>query len=162
MKIFIGADHAGFDLKEQLIPHLNSLGHHVVDKGAHAKVLEDDYPDYMSLVAEEVSKDESSRGVVIGGSGQGEAIVANKFARVRAVVFNGQYFRPGRDIPNEILLSRIHNDANVLSLGARFLTLEDAKDAVDLWLTTPFSGDERHIRRLKKIGALETKLLRLS
>jgi ribose 5-phosphate isomerase B len=96
--------------------------------------------------------------IVLGGSGQGEAIVANRFPHVRAVVFNGQYVSPdeNRDIPNEIVLSREHNDANILSLGARFLSEEEAKNAVRLWLATPFSHDERHIRRIAKIEQYPT------
>jgi len=91
-------------------------------------------------------------GIVIGGSGQGEAIMANRFSRVRAVVFNGQY-KPadGRKIPDEIKISREHNDANILSLGARFLDFDEALKAVLLWLNTPFSKEERHARRIAKI-----------
>jgi len=95
---------------------------------------------------------EEAKGIIIGGSGQGEAIAANRFHGVRAVVFNGQYEpKDGREVPHEIEISRLHNDANILSLGARFLNDDEAKEAVRLWLTTPFSGDERHVRRLRKI-----------
>jgi ribose 5-phosphate isomerase B len=157
MKIFIGSDHAGFELKKNLILHIHSLGHSPVDKGAYAFVIDDDYPDYVIPVALEVSKSPNSRGIVIGGSGQGEAMVANKFRHIRAVVFNGQYVSQGKDVPNEMILSREHNDSNVLSLGARFITLEEAKEAVDLWLLTPFTDDDRHSRRIKKIDELERK-----
>jgi len=152
MKIYIGTDHAGFELKEALLPSVSSLGHEVVDMGAKTFVEGDDYPDYVIPVAEAVSKDQNVRGIIIGGSGQGEAICANRFSGVRAVVFNGQY-RPtdGRLVPYEIMITRQHNDANILSLGARFLTMEEAKESVKIWLETPFSGDERHVRRLKKI-----------
>jgi ribose 5-phosphate isomerase B len=106
----------------------------------------------LSAGAKAVSGNPMSRGIVIGGSGQGEAICANRFPRIRAVVFNGQY-KPedGREVPDEIVVSRQHNNANILSLGARFLNFEEAKDAVELWLRTPFSEDERHVRRLNKI-----------
>ncbi len=152
MKIFIGADHAGFEIKNKLVEYLKSMGHDVTDFGAHDKKDGDDYPDFVIPVAKAVSGNPMSRGIVIGGSGQGEAMCANRFSGVRAVVFNGQY-QPsdGREVPNEIVVSRQHNDANILSLGARFLNFEEAKDAVELWLRTPFSEDERHVRRIEKI-----------
>ncbi|OHA17532.1 MAG: ribose-5-phosphate isomerase [Candidatus Taylorbacteria bacterium RIFCSPLOWO2_02_FULL_43_11] len=161
MRIFIGADHAGFELKEQLKKYVSESGHEVTDFGAHEFKEGDDYPDYVIPVAKAVAGDPRSRGIIIGGSGQGEAICANRFSGVRAVVFNGptyakvsvgkQYKPDGTEIPDEIKLSREHNDANVLSLGARFLSIEEAKSAVKTWLETPFSNDERHIRRIKKI-----------
>lgn len=152
MKIFIGGDHAGFELKGKLIEFLKSEGHDVTDFGAHELRSEDDYPDYVIPVARAVAADPISRGIIIGGSGQGEAICVNRFSGIRAVVFNGQYDpTDGREVPDEIKLSREHNDANVLSLGARFLNFEEAREAVSEWLATPFSGDERHIRRLEKI-----------
>ena len=161
MRIFIGADHAGFELKEQLKKYVSESGHEVTDFGAHEFKEGDDYPDYVIPVAKAVAGDPRSRGIIIGGSGQGEAICANRFSGVRAVVFNGptyakvsvgkQYKPDGTEIPDEIKLSREHNDANVLSLGARFPSIEDAKSAVKTWLETPFSNDERHIRRIKKI-----------
>jgi len=157
MKICIGTDHAGFELKEALLPYLKKLGYDVYDKGAFSFKDNDDYPDYIIPVAEEVSADpENVRGIVIGGSGQGEAICANRFPHVRAVVFNGQY-RPtdGRLVPYEIMITRQHNNANVLSLGARFLSVEEAKQSVKLWLETPFSNDLRHMRRLKKIDSIK-------
>ncbi len=158
MKIFIGSDHAGFELKAKLIPWLQSLGHHVEDKGAFVLDERDDYPDFIEPVANLVSglggDANAVRGIIIGGSGQGEAMLANRFPHVRAVVFNGQYepVTDGRQIPDEILLSRDHNDSNVLALGARFLSGEEARDAVEKWINTPFSGDERHKRRLEKIN----------
>jgi len=152
MKVYIGADHAGFKLKEALIPFVESLGHEVVDKGAYEYNAEDDYPDFVIPVAREVAAQKETRGIIIGGSGQGEAIAANRLKGVRAVVFNGQYAsNDGRDIPHEIKISREHNDSNILSLGARFLNESEAEDAVKKWLETAFSGDERHVRRLKKI-----------
>lgn len=153
-KIYLAADHAGFLLKEVLRPFVAELGYEVEDCGAPTHVDDDDYTDYVSIAACKVSEDSVNRmAIVLGGSGQGEAIVANRFPHVRAVVFNGQYMSPdeNRDIPNEIVLSREHNDANILSLGARFLSEEEAKNAVRLWLATPFSNDERHIRRIAKI-----------
>lgn len=152
MKIYLGSDHAGFELKNKMIPFLGTLGHEVIDLGAHKLDAEDDYPDFISLVAKEVSKDSEdkelsadlSRGIIFGGSGQGEAIVANRFPYVRAVV----YYGGNEEI---IKLSREHNDANILSLGARFLKEEEALEAIKMWLDTPFSEEERHIRRIIKI-----------
>lgn len=155
MKIFIAADHAGFELKEKLVPFLKELGHTVADKGAYTKNPDDDYPDFVVPVAREVAADPGhSRGIILGGSGQGEAIAANRFPGVRAVVFNGQYQPPdGREVPREIEVSRQHNDANILALGTRFLNEEEVKAAVALWLKTAFSGDQRHQRRIQKIEA---------
>lgn len=155
MQIYIGSDHAGYDLKERLKPFIESLGYVVIDKGAFEYDPQDDYPDFIIPVAKEIARNpESDRGIIIGGSGQGEAIAANRIRGVRAVVFNGQYKPPGRKVPNEIVLAREHNNSNVLSLGARFLDDEEAFDAVKLWLETDFSGDERHMRRIKKIDNL--------
>lgn len=150
--IYLGADHAGFELKNSIKLHLEKNHYEVIDLGAHEYDEDDDYPDYCAPVAQAVSEDAEARGIIIGGSGQGEAIVANRFANVRAVVFNGQY-QPmdGREVPEEIVISRQHNDSNILSLGARFLSEEEALEAVDLWLETAFSEDERHIRRIEKI-----------
>lgn len=156
MKIFFGSDHAGFELKGKLIPFVQSLGYEVVDKGPSTLDLDDDYPDFVVPVAREVARDpESARGIIIGGSGQGEAITANRFAGVMAVVFNGQY-KPidGREIPNEIVISREHNNSNILSLGARFLNEAEAKVALELWLKTQFTGEARHVRRLAKIDKI--------
>ena len=150
MKIFIGSDHAGFGLKETLIPFLKSIGHEVEDKGAFEYNEKDDYPDFVRLVAEEISKDSRVRGIVIGGSGQGEAMCANRFRNVRAF----EYYAPSRGEINIIKDSRDHNDSNIISLGARFLETEEAIEAVKLWLETPFSNDERHVRRLKKMDKI--------
>ncbi len=151
MQIFIASDHAGFELKEKLKVFLKELGYEMEDKGAFELNPDDDYPDFIALVAEEIALrqaqgDHDAKGIVIGGSGQGEAICANKFKSVRAAVFYG-------GDKKIISLSREHNDANVLSLGARFLNEEEAKEAVKLWLETPFSKDERHIRRIKMLEA---------
>ncbi|PIP87271.1 ribose-5-phosphate isomerase [Candidatus Campbellbacteria bacterium CG22_combo_CG10-13_8_21_14_all_36_13] len=145
MKIFIASDHAGFKLKESLIPLLLELDYEVVDKGAFSYDEMDDYPDFIRPVAEAVSQHPMhTLGIIIGGSGQGEAILANRFKNVRATVYYG-----GSE--EVIKLSREHNDANILSLGSRFLTDDEAKRAVKLWLDTDFSEDERHIRRIQKI-----------
>jgi ribose 5-phosphate isomerase B len=149
--IHLATDHAGFDLKETVKIWLEQRGYEVTDHGAFEYDEEDDYPDFIALAAKEVAIDPESRAIIFGGSGQGEAIVANRFPGVRAVVFNGQY-QPtdGRDVPAEIITARQHNDANVLSLGARFLSEEEALEAIELWLETAFSGEERHLRRIQK------------
>ncbi len=144
MKIYIASDHAGFELKRELISYLIQNNFDIVDCGPDKFDHEDDYPDYVSIVGEHISNDSDSKGVIIGYSGQGEAIVVNRFSNVRCAVYYGG--------PKHILtLSREHNDANVLSLGSHFLTNQEAKDAVIMWLNTEFPGEERHIRRIKKI-----------
>jgi len=148
VKVYIGSDHAGFELKNALIDFLVGLDYEVSDKGAFGYDEGDDYPDFISSVAREVSEDpENAEGIILGASGQGEAITANRFKNVRAAV----YYGGNSDI---IRLSRQHNNTNILSLGARFLSEEKAKEAVKIWLNTPFSRDERHIRRIKKIEDL--------
>jgi|SRR3989344_3693141 len=143
--IYIGSDHAGFQLKEKLISFLKDLGYEVEDKGAFSYDPQDDYPDFVIPVARAVENDpEHSRGIVIGKSGQGEAMCANRIKGIRASVWYGGNREPLR-------LSRAHNDANILSLGAGFLEANEALEAVKLWLETPFSGDEKHIRRIKKL-----------
>jgi ribose 5-phosphate isomerase B len=156
MKIFIGTDHAGFGLKEILVPYLQNQGHVVVDKGAHKYDENDDYPDFIIPVAEEVSKDRDARGIIFGGTGEGEAIVANKFPHVRAAVYYGKSDCVVDDDADIILRSREHNDANMLSLGARYLTEESMLNVVNTWLNTPFPGDERHVRRLAKIDKIHS------
>ncbi len=146
MRIVFASDHAGFPLKEILVPFVqNELGHSVTDVGAFALDPVDDYPDFVSEAARMVAEEpDDVRGIILGGSGQGEAIVANRYPGVRAAVYYGGG-------PEILLLSREHNNANVLSLGARFLNEEEAKDAVRLWLEAPFSYDDRHVRRIEKI-----------
>ena len=153
MKVVFASDHAGFELKETLVHFVGTLGFETEDLGPFQYNAQDDYPDFMSKVAQAFSENPREiRGIIMGGSGQGEAIVANRFPNVRAVVFNGQYEpKDGRIVPDEIAISRTHNDANVLSLGARFLSESDARDAVKKWLETPFPEEERHLRRIKKI-----------
>ncbi len=149
MKIFFASDHAGFALKEKLVPFVEGLGYEVEDMGAEELDTNDDYPDFISKAAAEVSKNpDAARAIILGGSGQGEAIVANRFPHVRAIVFYGM---PETSELNLIALSREHNDANILSLGARFLNEDDAREAIQTWLDTAFSGEERHVRRIKKI-----------
>jgi ribose 5-phosphate isomerase B len=150
MKIYIGTDHAGFELKEELKKFLKNLGCEVEDKGAYEFNREDDYPDFIlpvvKAVAEDIARDLDSRGIVIGGSGQGEAIVANKVKNIRAAVVYDEY---------SARMSREHNDANIVSLGTRTLSADKAKKLVKLWLETPFSNEERHKRRIEKIKTIE-------
>lgn len=156
MKIFIGTDHAGYVLKEQLVTFLNGQGHEVVDKGAFEYNEGDDYPDFIIPVAREVSKDpENVRGIILGATGQGEAIAANKFPHVRAVVYYGESKCVVDDEADVIVRSREHNNANVLSLGARYLTEETMIHAVKLWLDTEYSYGEKHVRRLGKIDQIK-------
>jgi ribose 5-phosphate isomerase B len=155
MKIFVGADHAGFGLKTQLIPYLESLGYEVIDKGALEYNEIDDYPDFIVPVAREVALHPNEvRGVILGGSGQGEAMCANRFKFVRAAVYYGNAHSIV-DEPESILKrTRQHNDANVLSLGARYITADDMKTAVKEWLETPFAPEDRHDRRVSKMDHL--------
>ena len=129
--IYLATDHAGFELKEKVKEFLKKEGHEVEDCGAYAYDAEDDYPDFISKAAEAVSKNPENKAIILGGSGQGEAMVANKFPNIRcAVYYGGQSEMPK--------LTREHNDSNILSLGARFLNAEDATQAVKLFLDTPF------------------------
>jgi|SRR3989344_2457322 len=156
MKIYIGTDHAGYVLKEKLVSSLKLQGHEVIDKGAFEFNEGDDYPDFVIPVAREVSKNpDTVRGIILGGTGEGEAITANRFPHVRAVVFYGEASCVVDNESNIIVRSREHNDANILSLGARYFTEESMMEAVNLWLNTPFNRDERHIRRLAKIDAIK-------
>lgn len=154
--ILIASDHAGFELKQALVPYLRDMDYEVKDFGASIFDAEDDYSDFMAPLAREISESGGAKqGIIIGGSGQGEAIVANRFPHVRAAVFNGQYHPDsGRRVPLEVKIAREHNDANILSLGARFLSVADAEEAVKTFLTIPFSREERHVRRLKKIDEI--------
>ena len=161
MKIYIGGDHTGYEIKDELKKYLSELGHEVEDKGAFKYDKDDDYPDFVSVVAESVANEKNSFGVVLGGSGQGEAMCANRIKRVRAAVFYGEAL-PQSDIdingqksndPYEIVkLARVHNNANVLSLGTRFLSLDQIKFATELFLSTSFPAEERHLRRINKLG----------
>ena len=145
MKIYLGADHAGVGLKAKVKKFLNESAsdYEVEDCGAFSNNPDDDYPDFVSRVAIAVQKDPHGMGIIFGGSGQGEAMVANRYKGVRATVvyaFDAEIVK----------LSREHNNANVLSLGARFLKESDALKAVELWLKTSFPKEERHVRRLNK------------
>ena len=156
MKIYIGTDHAGYVLKEKLVSSLRGEGYEVIDKGAFEYNENDDYPDFVIPVAHEISKDpDGSKGIILGGTGEGEAIAANKFPHVRAAVYYGKAKPVVDDESNIIVRSREHNNANILSLGARYLTEEDMMEVVNLWLNTPYSGEERHVRRLAKIDAIK-------
>ena len=139
MRVYRGSDHAGFELKAQLVEHLRSLGHDPVDCGAHAYDAEDDYPPYVLLAATRTAADPGSAGIVLGGSGNGEAIAANKVRGVRcALAFSDDTAR----------LAREHNDANVLSLGARMYDADSAQRFVEIFLSTAFTGESRHVRRI--------------
>jgi ribose 5-phosphate isomerase B len=155
MKIFIASDHAGFVLKESLKEHITSLGHDVTDCGAHVFDEADDYPDFVLPCAKSVANTPGSFGIILGASGQGEALAVNRIKGVRAVVYYGEASGVQKDVEGKELglieSTRMHNDANVLSLGARFLTEEDAKGAVTRFLETPFSGSERHVRRIQEL-----------
>ncbi|HIF83431.1 MAG TPA: ribose 5-phosphate isomerase B [Candidatus Marinimicrobia bacterium] len=145
MKIHIATDHAGLDLKNIIRDYLISKGHEVTDHGAHEYDALDDYPDYIFPCAKAVASDLESRGIILGGSGQGEAMAANRVKGVRAAVFyNG---------PVEIVkLSREHNNANILSLGARFMTEDEIYGVIEMWLDEPFGGG-RHQRRIDKLDS---------
>ena len=146
MKIYIGADHGGFELKEKLRAFVEGLGYEVQDLGAHGLDEEDDYPDFVLPVGERVSSEEGGMGIVIGRSGNGEAIAANKVGGVRAAVCASvEMARKARE----------HNNANVLSLGADFVDQETAKEIVRAFLETPFSDEPRHVRRIEKITQFE-------
>ena len=146
MNIVLAADHAGFEMKERIREHLAAAGHAVDDVGAHRFSPTDDYPRYMHALADRVLRTPESFGIMFGGSGQGEAIVANRHAGIRAIVY------PSAN-PDIIAFGRGHNDANVLSVGARFVTDDEARAAVDAFLAAPFSYDERHCRRIRDIDA---------
>jgi len=164
MKIYLGTDHAGFELKEKLKTFLQEKGYEVEDCGAYSFDKEDDYPDFIGKTAEKVSQSPNDFGIVIGGSGQGEAMVANKYNNVRCALFYCPAVPPssidasGKQStdPYEMLaLTRAHNNSNMLSLGARFLTEEQAKEAVLRFLSASFSKEPRHQRRIDKIKKIE-------
>lgn len=146
MRVYLGSDHAGYDLKKRLVEHLRSLGHEPVDCGPPTYDGEDDYPPYVLRAAARVAADPGSAGIVLGGSGNGEAIAANKVRGVRcALAFSDDTAR----------LAREHNDANVLSLGARMYDEATAIRYVEIFLSTAFSAAERHVRRLAQLSAYE-------
>ena len=143
MKIYIAADHAGFNLKNYLKKQLLADGYDIEDCGAFNFDPLDDYPDFIIPAAEKVANQPNSRGIIIGGSGQGEAMAANRIQGVRAAVYY--------DGPIDIVkLSRLHNNANILSLGARFLSVERSTEILNIWLAEKFEG-ERHENRINKL-----------
>ncbi len=146
MRVFLGSDHAGFELKARLVDHLTELGHEPVDCGAHSYNPGDDYPPPCIAAALRVVAEPGSLGVVIGGSGNGEQIAANKVRGIRAALaWNEETAR----------LAREHNDANVVSIGARDHREEDALRFVEIFLATPFSCESRHVRRIGMLSEYE-------
>ncbi|MDX6206948.1 MAG: ribose 5-phosphate isomerase [Frankiales bacterium] len=146
MRVFLASDHAGFELKQRLIDHLTGEGHEPIDCGPYSYDAEDDYPPYVLAAAAATVAEEGSFGVVIGGSGNGEAIAANKVPGVRAALAWTQ---------ETARLGRLHNDANVISLGARMVSEDEAIGFVDTFLGTAFTGEERHVRRITMLTAYE-------
>ena len=165
MKIYLATDHTGYTLKEKLKQFLIEKNYVVEDCGAYAYDADDDYPDFIAKAAIAVGKEpKNSRGIIFGGSGQGEAIVANKINGVRCALF----YTPAIPVhavniegiestdPYEIIkLTREHNESNMLSIGVRFVKDEDVFNAVDMWLNTPDPVEERHLRRIEKIKKIE-------
>ena len=148
MRIHIGSDHAGLEFKDELIHHLSEKGHTVTDHGPYQYDALDDYPDFCIPTAEAVAKDSNSLGIVLGGSGNGEQIAANKVKGIRAaLVWSIETAK----------LAREHNNANVISVGQRQHSAEEVKDFIDTFIATPFPGDERHSRRIAKISGYEDK-----
>lgn len=164
MKIALATDHAGFEQLRVLQAYLESQGHQCVNYGPTAFAADDDYPDFIFPAARALISGDCEKAIIMGGSGQGEAMAANRIKGVRAAVYYGPATPQGAIDASggaasdefEILrLSRQHNDANVLSLAARFLSQPQIEQAVTLWLGTPFSGEERHSRRIEKLDNLE-------
>ena len=146
MRIHLASDHAGFDLKAAVAGHLQQAGHEIVDHGAHEFDAEDDYPAFCFDAAAAVVQDPGSLGIVIGGSGNGEQIAANKVPGVRAgLAWSTETAR----------LTREHNDANVMGIGGRMHSIAEALEIVDMFVATPFSGDARHQRRIDQVAAYE-------
>ena len=146
MKIYLGADHGGYELKEELKKYLTTLRYEVEDMGARSLDPNDDYTDFIIPVAKKVASTLDNLGIIFGRSGNGEVIAANKINGIRAVLcLNEKMAEKAKD----------HNNANILSLGADYISLEDAKKIVQKFLETPFSNEERHVRRLKKIEEIE-------
>jgi len=146
MRVHIGSDHAGYELKQHLVPHLRAGGHEVVDHGPSVYDPEDDYPPFCLTAGEAVAADRGSLGIVVGGSGNGEQIAANKVRGLRAALAWSA---------ETAELARLHNDANVVSIGARMHSLEEATAVVDVFLGTDFTGEPRHSRRIDMLSAYE-------
>ncbi|MET9567474.1 MULTISPECIES: ribose-5-phosphate isomerase [Streptomyces] len=147
MRVYLGSDHAGFELKNHLVEWLKSAGHEPVDCGPLIYDAQDDYPPFCLRAAERAAADPEGLGIVIGGSGNGEQIAANKVAGVRAALAWSV---------ETAALGRQHNDANVVAVGARMHSEEEATKFVETFLNTPFSGDERHVRRIDMLSSYET------
>lgn len=148
MRLHIAADHAGFELKSVLLEHLRAAGHEVVDHGAPEYDEQDDYPAFCFAAAEAVVAEPGSLGIVIGGSGNGEQMAANKVAGARAALVWSE---------DTATLARRHNDANVISLGARQHSVDEAVELLEAFIAEPFSGDPRHQRRIDQLAAYETR-----
>ena len=148
MRIHIGSDHAGLELKAELVKHLSSKGHDVTDHGPHEYDALDDYPDFCIPAAEAVANDPLSIGIVLGGSGNGEQIAANKVKGIRAAL--AWSIETAR-------LAKEHNNANVVAVGGRMHEISFVKEIIDAFISQPFSNDERHVRRIKKISDFENK-----
>ncbi len=146
MRIYLGSDHAGYELKNHLVDRLKELGHEPVDCGPHEYVATDDYPPFVMAAAKAAVDEPGTLGVVIGGSGNGEVIAANKVPGARAALVWSE---------QTATLAREHNDANVISVGARMHSAEEAARFVELFLATPFSGDPRHVRRIGMLTEFE-------
>ena len=164
MKIYLAADHAGFELKNYLVKRLSDDGYEIEDCGAYEYNSDDDYPDFVKLAAKGVSENPEDRAIIMGGSGQAENMVANKFKNVRSALFYSAAppiteaditGRRSDDKFEMVKLTRIHNNANVLSLGVRFLTLDEAYAAAKIFLETEFPNEQRHARRIEKIAEIE-------
>jgi ribose 5-phosphate isomerase B len=159
MTIYFATDHAGFELKNELLAYVkNELGYTVEDCGAHELDVADDYPDFVHKAAAAVSEDpENRQAIIVGASGQGEAICANRHKGIRAVLYYGepaqnQVDAAGKEL-DMIESTRVHNAANVLSLGARFISTFQAKEVVQKWLEVSQGSEERHVRRIQKLDS---------
>ena len=148
MRIHIGSDHAGLELKAELVKHLTNNGHDVTDHGPHEYDALDDYPDFCIPAAEAVAQDPSSLGIVLGGSGNGEQMAANKVKGIRAALAWSI---------ETAKLAKDHNNANVIAVGGRMHEISFVKEMIDAFIGEPFSHDERHVRRIKKISDFDNK-----
>ena len=146
MRVHIGCDHAAYQLKTALVAHLRAQGHDVLDHGPEQEIPGDDYPQYVIPAAAAVADDPGSLGIVLGGSGNGEQIAANKVRGIRAILAHNL---------DTAVLGREHNDAHVISIGARMTSIEEAKTLVEAFLNTTFSNDPRHVRRLGQVAQYE-------
>ena len=149
MKILLASDHAGFELKNKIKEYLETEGFTLEDMGAHVLIPDDNYPEIMIPVAMRILHDpENYTAIIFGKSGNGEAMICNRLPGIRAVVYHGKNLEI-------IRLAREHNDANVLSIGAGFVEFEEAREAVRLWISTPFSKEPRHIKRIEMLDNIE-------